>query len=388
MTKSIREKDVNMIVAQVLPSLRQGGVERGTIEIAAALQKDGIKNYVISSGGPMTVELERIGVEHILLPVQTKNPVKILVNTYRLEKILKEKKISLVHVRSRAPAWSVRTACHRLGIPFITTFHGLYGLKPFFLKKLYNRIMVQGKIVIAVSAFVKQHIVEKYGVPESKIQLIPRGVDVERFDEQKISQTALQKLIKEHDIEQNKPIIVLVGRMSRIKGHFLLLNAIRQMKHQNLTLVFIGGNPKGTYDMELQKALKKLPSSVSFKMFALTSSQMPLGYALSDICVQPTLQPETFGRSMAEAQAMGRLVVAAAHGGACELIQDGKTGFLFAPGNAADLAKVLDKLLDMTPQQKQAVCEQARVFSRTNYSIQNMCDKTLNVYREVLGKTL
>lgn len=376
-------KTSKMVIAQVLPALRQGGVERGTIEIAAALQKEGIENYVISSGGVMVEELTQLGVEHIQLPIQTKNPFKIWQNVKLLEAVFKEKKITLVHVRSRAPAWSVKFACRRLNIPFIATFHGFYKLNPRWLKKPYNRVMTEGQVVIAGSRFMKKHIIENYGVAPQKVRCIPRGADMEKFNRKNISKEDLTRLIKKYDIPQNKPVVVLVGRLSRIKGHFLLLDAIRQMKNQNFTLLFIGGNPKGTYEDKLQTALRQLPSSVDFRMFALSSDQMPLGYALADVCVQPTLMPETFGRTMVEAQAVGSVVVAAAHGGALELIKEG-TGFLFKPGDVTSLATRLDEVLSLSQAERKKIGERAQKAAREEYSIQKMCDRTIALYREIL----
>ncbi len=375
-------------VIQVIPALNQGGVERGTIEIAEALQKTGIPNYVISSGGKMVAELEKLNVEHITVPVQTKNPFKIWQNSYQLEKIFKDKNAGLVHVRSRAPAWSVKWACHRLNIPFIATFHGLYGIKPESLKKPYNRVMTQGRVVIAVSAFIRQHLIKEYGISEQHIRLIPRGADINKFDATKLTPEAIDAFAKEYDIPRNKPIITLVGRLSRIKGHSVLLDALKQMKNQDVTVLFVGGNPKGDYDEELNAKVKKLPQNVTLKIFGVPGDRMPFIYALSTVCVQPTLVPESFGRGIAEAQAMGRIVVAANHGGAVELIMDGRIGFLSPVGDSRILAGLLDKVLEMTPAEREKIEAAARASVRTNFSIQKMCDRTLNVYKEILGNEL
>ena len=378
----------NRSVVQVLPALNQGGVERGTIEIAESLQKAGIPNYVVSSGGKMVAELEKLGVEHITLPVQTKNPFVIWLNSYRLEKILKEKKVGLVHVRSRAPAWSVKWACRRLHIPFIGTFHGLYGMQPESLKKPYNRVMTQGRVVIAVSAFIQQHLIRDYHVLPQHIRLIPRGADINKFNPSAVTAEQVDAFAHEHQISRDKPIITLVGRLSRIKGHTVVLDALKQMKHQDVTVLFVGGNPKGDYEAELQSKLADLPKSITVQIFAVSGDKMPLVYALSDVLVQPTLVPESFGRGIAEAQAMGRIVVASNHGGAVELIQDGRTGFLSPVGDARIMAGILDKVLDM-PQSKRQQIEQAAVESvQTNFSIQKMCDRTLGVYDEILGNEL
>jgi len=373
------------VVIQVLPALNQGGVERGTIEIAEALQKEGIKNYVISAGGKMVGELTRLGVTHITLPVNTKNPISMLLNSYRLEKVFKEVGASLVHVRSRAPAWSVKWAANRMKIPFVTTFHGRYGLKPEVFKKPYNRVMTKGKFVIAVSAFIQNHLMKEYLVPDQKIRLIPRGADINKFNMSAVSAGMLQDFAKEYAIPTDKPIITLVGRLSRIKGHDVVLEALQQMQEKEVTLLFVGGNPKVGYDVELKQKIANLSDKTTVKIFAVPGDKMPLVYALSDICVQPTLVPESFGRGIAEAQAMGRIVVASNHGGACELISNNRTGFLTPVGDARVLASVLDTVLAMSPAERQNIGLAAQESVRTNFSIQKMCDRTVALYKEILN---
>lgn len=373
------------VVVQVLPALNQGGVERGTIEIAEALQKEGIKNYVVSAGGKMVSELTRLGVSHITLPVNTKNPILMFLNSYRLERFLKDVGASLVHVRSRAPAWSVKWAANRMHLPFIATFHGRYGMSPKFFKKAYNRVMTTGRYVIAVSAFIQNHLMKDYGILDQKIRLIPRGADINKFSMNAISVGMLQDFAKEHDIPTDKPIITLVGRLSRIKGHEVVLDALQQMKQKEVTVLFVGGNPKVGYDLELKKKIEALPQETTVKIFAVSGDKMPLVYALSDICVQPTLVPESFGRGIAEAQAMGRVVVASNHGGACELISNNRTGFLTPVGDARVLASILDSVLAMSPVERQAIGMAAQEGVRTNFSIQKMCDRTIALYKEIIN---
>lgn len=373
------------VVVQVLPALNQGGVERGTIEIAEALQKEGIKNYVVSAGGKMVSELTRLGVSHITLPVNTKNPILMFLNSYRLERFLKDVGASLVHVRSRAPAWSVKWAANRMHLPFIATFHGRYGMSPKFFKKAYNRVMTTGRYVIAVSAFIQNHLMKDYGILDQKIRLIPRGADINKFSMNAISVGMLQDFAKEHDIPTDKPIITLVGRLSRIKGHEVVLDALQQMKQKEVTVLFVGGNPKAGYDLELKKKIEALPQETTVKIFAVSGDKMPLVYALSDICVQPTLVPESFGRGIAEAQAMGRVVVASNHGGACELISNNRTGFLTPVGDSRVLASILDSVLAMSPVERQAIGMAAQDGVRTNFSIQKMCDRTIALYKEIIN---
>ena len=333
----------------------------------------------------MVSELLRLGVTHITLPVNTKNPITMLINSYRMQKVFKETGASLVHVRSRAPAWSVKWAADRMKLPFVATFHGRYGLKPEIFKKPYNRVMTKGRYVVAVSAFIQNHLMKEYNVPDQKIRLIPRGADINRFNMSMISVGALQDFAKEYDIPTDKPVITLVGRLSRIKGHDVVLDAINQMKQKEVTLLLVGGNAKAGYDEEVKKKIAALPSETMVKVFAVPGDKMPLVYALSDICVQPTLVPESFGRGIAEAQAMGRVVIASNHGGACELISNNRTGFLTPVGDANVLASVLDMVLSMTPAERQAIGMAAQDSVRSNFSIQKMCDRTIALYKEILN---
>ena len=370
-------------IIQVLPALNQGGVERGTIEIATALQQAGIPNYVVSSGGKMVPELTKIGVEHITLPVASKNPFKMWLNAKKMMKIFKEKEAGLIHVRSRAPAWSVKWASQKTRIPYVATYHGRYGTKPA-LKKAYNRVMLQGEKVIAVSNFIKKHLMEEYQTPENKIVVIHRGADTDLFNPEKVSQEKVHAFLTAHDIPMDKPIISLVGRLTRMKGQSVMLEAVRQMHHKEITILLVGGNPKAGYDKELQAELEKLPEETTVKIFAVSGKEMPVVYAASDIFVQPSLIPESFGRSIAEAGAMKRVVIAAAHGGAVELIEDGKTGFLTPVGDAKALAEAVDKVLDMPPAKRNQIGEKACDRMRQNFTIQKMCGKTLALYREFL----
>ncbi len=371
-------------IIQILPALNQGGVERGTIEIAAALQKAGIQNYVISSGGKMVAELDKMGVEHITLPVRSKNPIRMWLNSLKFAKIFKEKNAALIHVRSRAPAWSVKWACAKVNIPYIATFHGHYSMKPEIFKKNYNRVMTQGAKVIAVSSFIKNHLMKDYGIKDPDICLIPRGAYINKFNLEKVSVAEKEAFIQEHQIDTSKPVITLGGRLSRIKGHSVLLDALKQMKHHNLTVLFVGGNPKGDYEKELSQKINDLPKGIDVKVFAVPGDKMPVVYAVTDIYVQPTLVPESFGRSIAEAQAMKRIVVASDHGGACELIRTNYSGFLTPVGDSRILANFLDSILDMPAKEKNEIAERGYDSVRYNYSIQKMCDRTLALYREFL----
>ena len=193
-------KQKELVILQVLPELNQGGVELGTIEIASELQKRGIKNFVASAGGRIEGNLERLKVKHFTLPLKTKNIFKIWLNSLRLAKIIKENGITIVHARSRAPAWSAYWAAKKCGVHYMTTFHGTYGLGPRGIKKIYNQVMTFGERVIAISNHIKEHIIKNYGTDENKIRLIARCVNMENFDVENTSAERMIKFLKENQI--------------------------------------------------------------------------------------------------------------------------------------------------------------------------------------------
>lgn len=373
-----------MVIMQILPALQDGGVERGTIEIASALQKKGIENYVVSSGGKMVHELNRLGVEHFTLPVHSKNPLKMWLNSRKIAMLARAKGVTLMHVRSRAPAWSVKWASKRTGIPFMTTFHGVYGIEPKWLKKPYNAVMTAGKCVIAISEHVRHQIMRDYGTPAEKITLVHRGADINRFDPAKVSGMAVTELFQKYDIPLDKPIIMVQGRLTTWKGQLAMLDALRLMKHKNITCLFVGAHQgRLDYVEKMKEKIAVLPSETTVQIFSLPGADMPAVYALSDVVASVSLKPEPFGRAMPEAQAMGRIVVAFKHGGACETIEDGRTGFLIEPNNIKALAAKLDEVLSMDLGERKKIQANAIESVRKNFSVQTMCDKTLAVYERM-----
>ncbi len=376
-----------MKIMQVLPAMQGGGVERGTVEIATALCQKGIENIVVSAGGRLVPELQRLGVEHFTLDVGAKNPLKWWINVRTLRRIIKEKGVTIVHARSRIPAWVAYFALKKCpDVRFVTTFHGRYGTKPECFKIPYNRVMVYSDLVISVSQFIAEHIKETYHVAEDKIRLIYRGADVEKFNPSKVTPIQIEDLSKEWQLPPEKPVILMPGRLSRMKGHSVVLDALGLMKHKDVTCVFVGSaHGKEDYQKELQQKINALSGQTTV-LLKEHCNQMPVAYAISDVVLSASLYPESFGRTVTEAQSMERIVIATKHGGAMETIKDGQTGFLVPVGDADALAKVLDKVLDMSQAQRQKMGMAAAKSVADNFSIQLMCDKTLAVYEELENK--
>ena len=373
-----------MKILQILPALGMGGVERGTIEIARALAAAGIPNAVASAGGPRVADLDAIGVPHFQLPLASKNPFTIRRNAARLADLARRENITIFHARSRAPAWSAYWAACRTSVTFLTTFHGVYGTSPRCLKIPYNRVMTKGEKIIAVSNFVKRHVVETYGVPEDRIVRIHRGADTDTFRPDAVSPAQAAARKAELGFAPDLAVVTLPGRLTRWKGQALLLDALARMSHRAIGCLLVGSDQGRTaYTAELKAMAARLPPETKVA-FLDHADDMPCIYALSDIVVSASSdQPEAFGRVIPEAQAMGVLTVGTAHGGACETIEDGTTGFLVPPGNAAALAAKLDEALDLPADRKSAICAAALASVRTNFSTARMCAETLALYRSL-----
>ena len=370
---------------QLLPALVMGGVERGTLDIAQATVKSGAKSFVASSGGVLVRELERYGSTHLTEPMHSKLPWNILANRFRVQKLIKQHQINIVHARSRAPAWAGLMAAHRLGIPFVTTFHGTYQRNSPF-KHWYNSVMTRGDIVIAISQFISEHIQRFYQVDTARIRVVPRGVDENIFDPNKVTQERVIGLAHAWRLLDGVPVILLPARLSRWKGHELLLEALCKMQRRDLVAVFAG--PDGGsdhYRLELEKKINDFGLGNRVRI-GVETRDMPAAYALSDIVVSASTQPEAFGRVAAEAGAMGRMVVATNHGGSRETVLDGQGGWLVPPNDSAEMARVLDMVLGLSLSERDRRGEVARQHIIDYYTKSLMCQRTLSIYEELLNR--
>lgn len=380
----VKEKSKKPVVLQVLPEMNHGGVEMGTVEIASGLQAAGIKNFVASAGGRMTYDLKKLKVKHFELPLKTKNPIKLWLNARKLAKIIKENKINIVHARSRAPAWSAYWAAKSTGAHFLTTFHGTYGLGPFGIKKLYNRVMTYGKLVIAISTHIKKHMIKEYKFDESKMRLIHRCVNIDNFSPDKVSQERIIRTLQDNHIPEDKPIISLIGRVTRWKGQHLLIEALSKVKNKDFYCLIVGSDQgRVHYTEELKDLVHKYKLDAKVQ-FIDHSFDIPALLMLSDIVLSTAIQPEAFGRAAIEGQAMGKIVLASNIGGSLDNTIDGVTGKLFESNNAKSLAKAIDWALTLPADEKKKISKAAIKNVKDNFTKQIMCDKTIAVYHEIL----
>ena len=368
-----------MKILQVVPALSAGGVERTTIEIAQALCAAGHIAHVACAGGRLEEELYAAGGILHRLPLGAKNPLKMSRNTRALIKVIKAEGIDIVHARSRAPAWSAHAAARHCGVPYVTTYHGIYNAANR-LKRRYNSIMARGDLVIANSQFTADHIFKEHMLPKDKIRVIPRGVDMERFDPARIPTQAAKTLRRNWGVKAGQACLLLPGRLTAWKGQLVAVKALAGLP-ETFALVLLG-DAQGRDDYLAQTKTLASSLGVSDRVHIPGhSADMPTAFAASDIVLAPSTDPEAFGRVAAEAQAMGKWTIASDHGGATETIIDGVTGARVTPGDAATLT---DAILIGAPEAYDP--KAARAHIQAQFSDRQMMDKTLAVYAEIMAQ--
>ncbi len=375
----------NATVLQVLPSLHSGGVERGTADIAAALVQAGWRAIVASSGGPMVREIERAGATHVTLPVDSKNPLVMRKNVRRLAELIRAHNVDIVHARSRAPAWSARAAARATGAHFVTTFHGAYNAQNWF-KRRYNAIMARGERVIAISNYIRDLAIVEYGAEPDHVRVIHRGVDLAIFDPHAVNPARIIQLAKAWAVPDGIPIVMLPGRLTRWKGQAVLIDALARLGRNDLRCVLVGAaQGREAYRRELVDRATRARLGETVRIVG-HCNDMPAAYMLADVVVSASTDPEAFGRVAAEAQAMGRPVIATDHGASRHTVIQGETGWLVPPGDAAALAEALSHALQLGAAARERLAQRAIAHVQANFIKAAMCEATLGVYREVLGR--
>ncbi len=376
------------VILQIVPELGAGGAEQGCIDIAAELVASGAHAIVASHGGTRVPELQRIGATHINLPVHSKNPLIMWSNVARLRQVIKRYGVDIVHARSRAPAWSAMEACRKAGAHFMTTCHAPYNFEGE-SKRFYNSSIARGERVIAISETVANYLRENYTLDHSKIRVIPRGIALERFHPTAVTPERLITLSRQWRVPDGANIIMMPGRITRWKGHHVLIEAIARLGRRDIFCVMIGSDQGRTeYRKELEDTIQNKGLSGRVRIVD-HCNDMPAAYMLATVVISASTDPEGFGRVPVEAQAMGRPIIASDHGGAQETIVRGETGWLVTPGDPAALESAIHEALALTPMQRAILATRAMAHIAAHFTREQMADRTLNVYAELLqGKVL
>lgn len=368
-------------IVQLMPNMQSGGVEQGVMDMNQAIVAQGWRSIVISNGGRLVQLIEKAGGIHIKLPLHLKNPFSIWYNQQKLAKIYKKYNVSLVHARSRAPAWAGLKPARKLKIPFVTTIHGAYGAGNFF-KKLYNQVMLKGDRIIAVSHYINAYLHQYYKVERNKLRIIPRGIDAQFLNRDSIPKGRIEELINIWGLPEDKRIIMLPARLTRVKGHLLLLEAFKKLNDPTLFLLCVGEG-KEHYKQEILQYISKLQLENNVKLVG-HCVDMPAAYFLSEIVVLPVLLPESFGRVAVEAMAMGCLTIASDIGGTAETILDQETGFLVKSNDIESLKKCLQHVVSLNKNEVRFIQEKAHAHVLAHYTKEMMISKTISVYEELL----
>jgi glycosyltransferase involved in cell wall biosynthesis len=377
-------EDLALTVLQVLPTLETGGVERGTVEMVQAIVRAGGSALVASGGGRLVAAVERAGGTHITLKLASKNPARIWRNASKLAFLIRAADVDIVHARSRAPAWSAWLACRRTGARFVTTWHGVYSENAPG-KRRYNAVMARGERIIAISQFVAARLKARHGVDPSRLRVIPRGVDPAVFDPAAVNGDRMARLAAAWRLPDGAPTIMLPARLTRWKGHAVMLEALARLERTDVCLVMVGAEQGRTrFKRELIALAESLGVADRVRLVG-HCEDMPAALMLADVVANPSTAPEPFGRTVIEAQAMGRPVVVSDAGGTAETVEHGVTGWRVRPSDPAALAATLNEILLLSGAEREALGARARASVCTHYTTAKMQQATLEVYRELLA---
>ena len=377
-------------VLQVIPKLGYGGAETGCYDIAHFLTENGCGSFLATSGGELLKFVKKDKVKLIRLPVHSKNPFLIFFNTLVLIIYIFLFKINIIHARSRAPAWSCYFASIVTRRVFVTTFHGTYNFNSN-LKKFYNSIMLRAKLTIAGSNFIFSHINENYSEylsKEKKLRVIFRGINVDYFNSKNISVLKQEKLKQEWGLSSNKFTILLPGRLTYWKGQEKFIEAlnilIEDFNITNFQAVILGSDQgRKVYSKKLINLVQRYSLNKKVK-FIQQCNEMPLAYSLADVVVSASIEPEAFGRVSVEAQSMGKPIVASNIGGSKETIINKKTGFLYNYDDPRELAKILNTVIQLSPDELKLLGNEGRKNITKKFDVETMCQSNLKEYKRLI----
>jgi glycosyltransferase involved in cell wall biosynthesis len=378
-------------ILQVIPKLGYGGAETGCYDLAHYLSENKCASYIVTSGGELTKYVDKKKVKLIKLPVHSKNPILIFLNSIILIFIILIFNISIVHVRSRAPAWSCLLATKITRRKLVTTFHGTYSFNNS-LKKFYNSIMLRSDLIIAGSNFIFSHInknYSKYLKFKKKFLVIFRGINVDYFDESTTLESDEDQLILKWELRKHKKIILMPGRLTSWKGQEIFIEALnlvnKELGHEAFYAVILGSDQgRDVYSKKIKRLVEQYRLSNQVK-FIEHCDNMTLAYKISDFVVSASTKPESFGRVAVEAQSMEKVIIASDIGGSNETIVNNKTGFLFDSGSPISLAKKIIEVLQLDKTTLKSMGIEGRKNIIKKFNVEKMCFSTYSEYKKLLN---
>ena len=378
-------------VLQVIPKLGYGGAEIGCYDLAHYLPENNCSSYIVTSGGALLKYVNKKKVTVIRLPVHSKNPILIFINSLILIFVILFFNISIVHARSRAPAWSCLFATTITRRKFVTTFHGTYNFNSS-IKKFYNSVMIRSDLLIAGSNFIFSHINENYSKylnPKKKFLVIFRGINVDYFNPNKIKESEEKRIILQWNIQKDKKLILLPGRLTSWKGQEMFIEALnlvnQELKQEVFNAVILGdAQGRDIYKKKLLRLVEQYRLNKQVK-FVDHCKHMPLAYKIANLVVSSSIEPEAFGRVSVEAQSMEKIIIASNIGGSRETIINDKTGLLFEAGKAKSLSQKIIEALKLDDSTLKIMGNEGRKNVIKKFNIEKMCFSTYSEYKKLIN---
>ena len=379
-------------VMQVIPKLGYGGAETGCYDLAHYLPENNCSSFIVTSGGELLKFIDQKKVKLIKLPVHSKNPILIFFNSIALIFIILFHNISIVHARSRAPAWSCLLATKITRRKFVTTFHGTYNFNNS-IKKFYNSVMVRSNLIIAGSNFIFSHIKDKYSkfinFKKKKFLVIFRGINVDYFDPSTLLEADEDKLLSSWGVTPDKKLILMPGRLTAWKGQELFIEALnlvnKELGHQSFTAIILGSDQgRDIYTKKIKRLAEQHRLMPQLK-FIENFKNMPLAYKVSNLVVSASIEPEAFGRVAIEAQSMEKPIIASNIGGSNETIEDNVSGFLFESSNPKSLSKKIIEVLNLDESRLKLMGIEGRKNVIKKFNVEKMCFSTYSEYKKLLN---
>ena len=378
-------------ILQVIPKLGYGGAETGCYDLAHYLAEKDCGSFIATSGGELLKFVKKNKVRIFKIPVHSKNPFLIFVNSIILSILILINNINIVHARSRAPAWSCYFACLITRRNFVTTFHGTYNFKNN-IKKFYNSVMLRAKLIIAGSNFIFDHVNENYNSylnQKKKLRVVFRGINIDYYNKKNISILKLERLKKEWEISPNRFTILMPGRLTNWKGQEKFIEAlnilIADYNNENFQAIILGSDQgRKVYKKKLVNLIQRYRLGKKVK-FIDNCKEMPLAYSIADVVVSASIEPEAFGRVSVEAQAMEKIIIASDIGGSKETILNKKSGFLYKFDDPRELAKTLNTVIGLDEDSLNSMGNEGRKNVTKKFNVEAMCDSTLREYKKLLN---
>jgi glycosyltransferase involved in cell wall biosynthesis len=384
----------NRTILQVIPALETGGAERTTLDVAERVVAAGDRALVVSAGGRLVPELEALGATHIEMPVAAKSPLMLWKNKRALDRLIAREKVDLVHARSRAPAWSALWAARKAGVPFVTTYHGIYNQSNA-LKAFYNSVMARGDAVIANSRYTANLIVERHPFARSRISVIHRGSDLEALAPGAVSRERARALAQDWGLEEGEAVLLNIARLTAWKGQRVLVEALSRLslEGKNRWTCILAGDAQGRDDYVADLKARIGAAGLDGRVRLVGHcSDVAAALSLADMAVVASVEAEAFGRAAVEAQAAGVPVIATDLGAAPETVlappevaEDQRTGWRVPPGDAAAMAQAIARVGDLPAEERARVTARALAHVSASFTVEAMCAATLQVYDRLLA---